>query len=330
MIKISMNNKKFLIEHFDLRGTGVRLGNTTKNKKRSQELDDYMKGSSVTSQLFCKYNLESNDKRDRDKKNITTRGLSQRKGIEIKPDKEQALSEFTEYNPFFYLLTLINFVIQLFGEFLGIFTWLFKECFNSMLDLMVPKSFSGKIGLHPGTKYCMNKIYWRYFLTMLCPPAGVFMAYGMSGYVQIIICCFLSLLYYIPGLIYAIVVMNRSDVAEQIENVAFGSCDGSSQAFFISNNDNKAQCGRTAGEKCHAGQGKPFPNDPSLTTCCIQPEYVNGEWLRDGEPARNAKGELINSYEEGELTCKIPKFNFLSNSDKGGICVFKSTGRPGV
>ena len=39
---------------------------------------------------------------------------------------------------------------------------------------------------------------------------------------------------------------------------------------------------------------------------------------------------LINSYEEGELRCEVPKFNFLSNTDQGGICVYKSTGRPGA
>ena len=87
-----------------------------------------------------------------------------------------------------------------------------KESFNATLDIMIPKNMSGKIGLFPGTKYCINKVYWRYFLTMLCPPAGVFMSYGLRGWVQILICCVLSLLYYIPGLIYAIIVMNRSDV----------------------------------------------------------------------------------------------------------------------
>ena len=43
---------------------------------------------------------------------------------------------------------------------------------------------------------------------------GVFMAYGFRGFVQIGICAVLSLLLYVPGLVYGLVVIMRSDVAE--------------------------------------------------------------------------------------------------------------------
>ena len=36
------------------------------------------------------------------------------------------------------------------------------------------------------------------------------------------------------------------------------------------------------------------------------------------------EGHEINSYEEGELMCKVLEFNYLPNSDNGGVCVFKS------
>ena len=43
------------------------------------------------------------------------------------------------------------------------------------------------------------------------------MAYGLQGWFQIIICCLGSLLYYFPGLAYALIVINRSDVADRMK-----------------------------------------------------------------------------------------------------------------
>ena len=43
--------------------------------------------------------------------------------------------------------------------------------------------------------------------TILCPPMGVFMDMGTSGWLNIIICCLLTLLFYIPGLCYALLII---------------------------------------------------------------------------------------------------------------------------
>ena len=42
--------------------------------------------------------------------------------------------------------------------------------------------------------------------TMLCPPLGVFMMYGISGWLYILASAILSLVYYIPGLIFSLVL----------------------------------------------------------------------------------------------------------------------------
>lgn len=42
--------------------------------------------------------------------------------------------------------------------------------------------------------------------TILCPPLGVFMVYGLSGWIHILVSAGLSLLYYIPGLVYSLVL----------------------------------------------------------------------------------------------------------------------------
>ena len=44
-------------------------------------------------------------------------------------------------------------------------------------------------------------------ITILLPPAGVFIEYGLTGWFQILICSILTLLFYFPGLIYALVLL---------------------------------------------------------------------------------------------------------------------------
>jgi len=43
--------------------------------------------------------------------------------------------------------------------------------------------------------------------TIICPPMGVFMDMGTSGWLNIIVCCLLTLLFYIPGLCYALLII---------------------------------------------------------------------------------------------------------------------------
>lgn len=43
--------------------------------------------------------------------------------------------------------------------------------------------------------------------TILCPPLGVFMDLGISGWFNIFICAILTVFYYIPGLCYALLII---------------------------------------------------------------------------------------------------------------------------
>jgi uncharacterized membrane protein YqaE (UPF0057 family) len=43
--------------------------------------------------------------------------------------------------------------------------------------------------------------------TILCPPIGVFMDLGITGWFNILICILLTLLLYVPGLIYALLII---------------------------------------------------------------------------------------------------------------------------
>ena len=43
--------------------------------------------------------------------------------------------------------------------------------------------------------------------TIVCPPMGVFMDMGITGWLNIIICCLLTLVFYVPGLVYALLII---------------------------------------------------------------------------------------------------------------------------
>lgn len=43
--------------------------------------------------------------------------------------------------------------------------------------------------------------------TILCPPLGIFMDMGITGWMNIFICALLTLLFYVPGLFYALLVI---------------------------------------------------------------------------------------------------------------------------
>ena len=53
-----------------------------------------------------------------------------------------------------------------------------------------------------------NKVPFSILLgTILCPPMGVFMDMGATGWLNILICVILTLMFYIPGLAYALLVI---------------------------------------------------------------------------------------------------------------------------
>ena len=68
-----------------------------------------------------------------------------------------------------------------------------------------------RMDLTKGTKYYLtssNTVPFSVILgTILCPPIGVFMDMGTSGWLNIIVCCLLTLAFYIPGLFYALIII---------------------------------------------------------------------------------------------------------------------------
>ena len=52
--------------------------------------------------------------------------------------------------------------------------------------------------------------------TIICPPLGVFMAFGLKGWIKIALCCILSLAYYVPGLVYALLITTHLGLGRKI------------------------------------------------------------------------------------------------------------------
>ena len=59
--------------------------------------------------------------------------------------------------------------------------------------------------------------------TIICPPLGIFMAYGLSGFFKIIICAILTVYYYIPGLVYSVLITSNLGLGLQLK---FHDCGG--------------------------------------------------------------------------------------------------------
>nr|QDY52249.1 hypothetical protein 5_46 [Mimiviridae sp. ChoanoV1] len=78
--------------------------------------------------------------------------------------------------------------------------------------------------------------------TILCPPAGIFMAFGVSGFFKIVLCAILTLGYYIPGLVYAFLVTSHLGLGTQIKYTDCGGGEGGLVVSGCSKRTTKGLC----------------------------------------------------------------------------------------
>lgn len=71
--------------------------------------------------------------------------------------------------------------------------------------------------------------YLNIIAIIICPPLGVFMSFGLAGWLKIIICAGLSLFYYFPGLVYALLITTHLGLGIDIDT---DDCGGVSGGFF--------------------------------------------------------------------------------------------------
>jgi uncharacterized membrane protein YqaE (UPF0057 family) len=281
--------------------------------------------SSLTSQFKC---LKSKRK---DQKLYTVGGISENKRKDMKStlfphSKGEEGKNFTPFSIIWIILPVMNLFWEIAMDIVGVLMFFVKEIFNSTYN-SISKPFRNIFGYKQGSDtsknaYCFHFSWFRYLALILCPPMAVFMAYGLIGWYQVIICCFATLFYYFPGLAYAIIVIGRSEVNTYMKKYKEGDgCDKGDKlgkGFFISSEDNKPKCIRKSNETCspegvEVGAGH--------LDCCAQPFLKDGIWMRnDTERAKDSAGNEIENYEEGELVCKNDTKKIKMPK---GICDFK-------
>ena len=56
---------------------------------------------------------------------------------------------------------------------------------------------------------CIKPTFIKYIILVICPPLYVFMNKGITGWMYIIIDIILTMLFYFPGLLYALLICNK-------------------------------------------------------------------------------------------------------------------------
>ena len=311
---IKNKDEKNNIEYFHSGGVSKRKGGVSWPEEES---------SSVTSQYRCA-------KRNVDYGQFSYDVGSVRKkhtGFLIGPTEDDD-SSYSIFNPVWLLFPVINLAINLFLDFLGIFTWfvnlLFMETYKMIVPTVANSLMSGS-GITSGKKYCLNLSFFRYFIIILCPPAGVFMAYGFSGWLQILICCLASLFYYFPGLVYALIVTNRSEVADYMKQSRSDDCNESGLlgGVFVGDGANAPKCAAGLGEECTPDGKNPIGKDKD---CCANPVLgADGVYTINGKVELDHASKPILSAEQGRIICRN---DYKKLKSPKGMCVWKATGKP--
>ena len=111
-----------------------------------------------------------------------------------------------------FIVLLMEIVVTLFASIIDLLYKIWKIIFDMVYDFIF-----GSIQFHKifgwWRKYtCIDVTIFRYIVTLLFPPMGVFMRKGISGIGYIIICCILTMFFYFPGLAYAIIIMTEGNL----------------------------------------------------------------------------------------------------------------------
>lgn len=104
----------------------------------------------------------------------------------------------------------------LYNHFVNILT----DCFNFVQEQFFSdfKGFlAGKLTSKKGT--CIEYTFFRYFMTLMLPPMGVFLSRGISAWFNILLCGLLCFIKYFPGLIYAIIIIQKAPYAERYKEM---------------------------------------------------------------------------------------------------------------
>lgn len=120
-----------------------------------------------------------------------------------------------------FIVDVTDTILSIMGQIITLMKTVFKDMFNLVWKniLGLNKTTNGPFGgmffglIHSksvNNGKCLNMYWFRMIITILLPPFGVFLSRGIMGFPYILICSFLTALFYFPGLIYAFAVINSS------------------------------------------------------------------------------------------------------------------------
>ena len=101
------------------------------------------------------------------------------------------------------------------------FTLLLLQISSLAFDFTYNLIFGNFNGIIPSSlkqgKVVSMKLF-RYAMTVMMPPFGVFLNKGIYGWFNILVCMILTYIHYLLGIVYAIVITMRNRYADQYED----------------------------------------------------------------------------------------------------------------
>ena len=135
---------------------------------------------------------------------------------------------------------IVTLIVKLCVNVFTICTYAFNWMYNMMFGLfngIIPSSIVG------GTVISMR--YFRYAITALMPPFGIFASKGIYGWFSVIVCIIITYVNFIAGMVYAFVVTSRNRYADQYEakNIADAMSESNNQSLDSAMTDSSALIG---------------------------------------------------------------------------------------
>lgn len=117
------------------------------------------------------------------------------------------------------ILSAVDAVTTLFIKFMLLMLQISTIAFDWVNNLIFG-NFNGIIPNEVKKGKVISLKWFRYAMTVLMPPFGVFLSKGIYGWFNILVCLILTYINYLVGIIYAIVITMRNRYADQYEDNA--------------------------------------------------------------------------------------------------------------
>lgn len=115
------------------------------------------------------------------------------------------------------MIRLLDYLIEKVVYFFSLFSDLVSDGYDTAYDTTLG-NFQGILG---SEKYgiCLDYKGLRYILTILTPPAGIFMGKGLRGWFTIILSIIVCAINYPLGILYAFIVTAKNRYADRFEKM---------------------------------------------------------------------------------------------------------------